>query len=175
MPNHVKELSANASATSDSDIFLDVQARRAGKIKGEVATADYADDIQLMSWRWGVSAGSAIGSTAATSRRQYRALVVTKGVDAASTGLLTALVSNDELKEVNLVMRKAGGEALPYLKMQLGGGRVVDVDLDVDHTGRPIERVTIQYTKIEIDYQSQQADGSGGAGYSFCDDVMSTS
>ncbi len=175
MPIHIKEVSATPAKGTDSDIFLDVKARRAGKIKGEVTTADHADDIHVLSWHWGVSAGSAIGSTAATSRRQYRALVFTKGVDAASTGLLTALVSNDELKEVNLAMRKAGGEALPYFKMQLGGGRVVDVELDVDASGRPIERVTIQYTTIEIDYQSQQSDGSGGAGYSFSDDVMSTS
>jgi len=175
MPIQIKEVSATPAKGTDSDIFLDVQARRAGKIKGEVTTADHADDIQVLSWHWGVSAGSAIGSAAATSRRQYRALVVTKGVDAASTGLLTALVNNDELKEVNLVMRKAGGEALAYFKMKLGGGRVVDVELDVDTAGRPVERVTFHYTQIEIDYQGQQADGTGGAGYSFSDDVMSTS
>jgi type VI secretion system secreted protein Hcp len=168
-------VSATPAKGTDADIFLDVQARRAGKIKGEVTTADHADDIQVQSWHWGVSAGSAIGSAAATSRRQYRALVVTKGVDAASTGLLTALVNNDELKEVNLAMRKAGGEALAYFKMKLGGGRVVDVELDVDAAGRPVERVTFHYTQVEIDYQAQQADGTGGAGYSFSDDVMSTS
>lgn len=174
MTIHHNEMPVAPAAGTQADIFLDVQARRAGKIKGEVVTADHTDDIHVLSWRWGVAAGSAIGSAAATSRRQYRALVVTKGVDAASTGLLTALVSNDELKQVKLTMRKSGGEALDYFKMKLGGGRVVDVDLDVDTAGRPVERVTIQYTKIEIDYQCQQADGSGGAGYSFSDDVMST-
>ena len=177
MPIQINEVSAQAAAGAgtDADIFLDVQARRAGKIKGESITEDHVDDIQVLSWRWGVNAGSAIGSTAATSRRQYRALVVTKGLDAASTGLLNALVSNDELKEINLTMRKSGGEALDYFAMKLAGGRVVDVDLDVDAAGRPVERVTFQYTQIEIDYTSQQAGGGAGGGYSFNDDVLTSS
>jgi len=172
MPIRFDEMSAVPQLASEADIFLDIQASRAGKIKGESVTDGHADEIQAFGWCWGVAAGSAIGSTAATARRQYRPLVFTKGVDAASTGLLNALKSNDELKQVKLVMRKAGGQALEYLKMTLAGARVVDVEIDVDARGRAAERVTVTFTRIDIEYQAQKADGSGGGTCSFTDEVL---
>jgi type VI secretion system secreted protein Hcp len=155
-----------------SDIFLHVQTKRAGKVKGESTTKGHADDIELRAWRWGAQAGSAIGSTAATARRQYRPLVVTKGVDSASTGLLAALATNDEVREATLCMRKAGGEALDYYRMTLNNARVIDITLDVDAQGRPFEVVTFSYTKIDIEYQRQQGTGQGSGSYTFNDEVL---
>jgi type VI secretion system secreted protein Hcp len=176
MAIHLTELAVAAPpAASESDIFLEVQAKRAGKIKGEAGTEGHQDDIRVLAWHWGVSSASAVGSGAATSRRQYRPLVVSKAVDTASTGLLKALAGNDELKSVKLTMRKAGGSALPYFTMTLQAGRVIDVQVDVDDDGRAAERVTFAFTKIDVGYQPQKSDGSGGASYTFTDDVMSTS
>jgi len=155
-----------------SDVFLHVQTKRAGKIKGEVTTAGHADDIGVFTWSWGVSANTAIGSSERTARRIYKHLVVTKAIDSASTGLLSALVSNDEVKEATLAMRKAGGEALDYFRMILKGARVVSVDLDVASDGRPVERVTFAFTKIDIEYKQQDAAGLGKGSYAFNDEVM---
>lgn len=155
-----------------SDVFLSVQAKRAGKVKGEVTTEGHAEDIQLLRWNWGVSANTAIGSTERTARRVYRQLVVTKAIDAASTGLLAALASNDEIKEAVLTMRKAGGEALDYFTMTLNDARVVAVDIEVDADGRPLERVSIAFTKIGIVYQAQQGAGLGSGSFSFDDEVL---
>jgi type VI secretion system secreted protein Hcp len=175
MPIQIDGLSTAATgAGSDADIHLDVQGRRAGKIKGEGVTEGHVDDIQLHGWHWGVAAASAIGSGTATSRRQFRPLVVVKRLDASTTGLLNALAKNDELKTATLTMRKAGGPALDYFKMILSGARVVDVGIDVDADGRPIERVTLAFVKIEIDYRRQQDDGSGAGACSYTDEVMST-
>ena len=155
-----------------SDIFLHVQAKRAGKIKGEAATEGHVDDIELRSWRWGAKAGSAIGSTAATARRQYEPLVIVKGVDSASTGLLSALATNDEVREATLTMRKAGGDALDYYRMTLNGARVIDIELGVDEQGRPTEAVSFTYTRIEVEYQRQQAAGISGGAFTFTDEVL---
>jgi len=168
----VDELAREAG--QGSDLFLHVQTKRAGKIKGESITGDHADDIELRGWRWGAQAGSAIGATASTARRQYQPLVVVKGVDCASTGLLSALATNDEVKEATLSMRKAGGEALDYYRLTLCGARVVDISLDVDAKGRAIETVTFAYTKIDIEYRPQQSAGAGGGAFTFSDEVLAT-
>jgi len=170
-------LQANNPAAGDSasDIYLHVQTKRAGKIKGECTVEGHDGDVQVLAWTWGASAGSAIGSTAATARRQYRHLVVTKGIDSASTGLLSALATNDEVKEATLTMNKAGGEALDYYRMTLKNARVVGVDVDVDGTGRPIERVSFAFTVVDIEYQRQDAAGQSAGAFSFTDEVLASS
>jgi type VI secretion system secreted protein Hcp len=155
-----------------SDVFLLVQAKRAGKVRGEVTTAGHTGEIQLLGWNWGVSANTAIGSTERTARRVYRQLVVTKRIDSASTALLSALATNDEIKEAVLTMRKAGGEALDYFTMTLNAGRVVAVDIEVGDDSRPVERVSIAFTKIGIAYQPQESAGLGSGTFSFDDEVL---
>ncbi|HEV7915183.1 MAG TPA: type VI secretion system tube protein Hcp, partial [Albitalea sp.] len=152
--------SGSAALDAASDIFLHVEGR-GGPIRGESTTSGHTDDIELRSWQWGVSAGSAIGSGAATARRSYRNLVVTKGIDRATTALYAALVQNVDLREVVLTMRKAGGEALDYFRVALGNARVVDVALDVDLAARPVERVTFSFRRITVTYTPQQGGGSG--------------
>ncbi|HEY0819515.1 MAG TPA: type VI secretion system tube protein Hcp, partial [Rhizobacter sp.] len=63
---------AGASALGSSDIFLAVQTKRAGKVKGEAMNPGHEDEIVVKGWHWGVSATSALGSTQATSRRAYK-------------------------------------------------------------------------------------------------------
>jgi type VI secretion system secreted protein Hcp len=167
----MNELAGDAA----SDIFLHVQTRRAGKIKGEGTTEGHADDIGVFNWGWGVSANTAIGSTERTARRVYKHLVVTKGIDSASTGLLSALVTNDEVKEATLAMRKAGGEALDYFRMTLSDARVVAVEIEVGSDGRPVERVEFAFTKIDIEYKQQESAGLGTGSFSFNDEVMAAS
>jgi type VI secretion system secreted protein Hcp len=155
-----------------TDIFLLVQTKRAGKIKGEGRTEGHTDDIEVSSWSWGVAAASAIGSTAATGRRQYKHLTIVKRVDSASTGLLSALATNDEVREAKLSMRKAGGEALDFYLMTLKGARVVGIDVDVDAAGQPIERVAFAYTSIDVEYKRQQAGGGNAGSFSFNDQIL---
>lgn len=159
-------------ASSGSDIFLHVQTARAGKIKGEVTTTDHKNDIDVRAWNWGLAASSAIGSGIATGRRSYQNLVVTKGIDTASTALLSALASNDKVTEAALAMRKAGGEALDYYRMTLRDARVVAVDVEVDDEGKPVERVSFSFQKIEIEYKPQEYSGIGAGSSVFTDEWL---
>jgi type VI secretion system secreted protein Hcp len=173
MPIQINELqSAAATGGSVSDIFLHVVTKRAGPVKGEASTEDHVDDIVVQSWTWGVTANTAIGSTVATARRSYRNLVVSKQIDAASTSLLSALATNDEVKDATLTMRKAGGEALDYFRMSLSNARIVNVDIEVSAHGVPLERVTIAFTKIEVEYKRQQAAGLGTGSTTFIDEIL---
>jgi type VI secretion system secreted protein Hcp len=165
------EVSGSSALDAASDIFLHVEGR-GGPIRGEATTDGHADDIEVRSWHWGVSAGSAIGSGVATARRSYRNLVVTKGIDRATTALYGALVNNVDLREVALTMRKAGGEALDYFQVTLGNARVVDVAIEVDLAARPVERITFSFRRITVTYTPQQGSGSGGGATEFEDEVM---
>lgn len=172
MPISIDELQLGNAGEPKSDVFLSLTTRRAGKVKGEVTTAGHEDDIQVLGWGWGVQANTAIGATAATARRTFKQLLLVKGIDSASTGLLSALVTNDEVREAKLTMRKAGGEALDYFVMTLGRARVVAVDLDVGASGLPVERVAIAFGTVAIEYQRQQSAGIGSGAYSFSDEAL---
>ena len=166
-------MSAPSGSLGDGvDVFLSIKAKRAGKIKGEARTQGHEDDIEVFGWSWGVAAGSAIGSTQATAKRNYRPLVVRKGVDSSSIGLMSALATNDEIKEAVLAMRKAGGSALDYYTVTLAGARIVDIAVDVDSTGRPIEKISFTFTKVEVEYKRQQGSGGSGGSYTFSDEVL---
>ncbi|MDY0743280.1 type VI secretion system tube protein Hcp [Paucibacter sp. R3-3] len=158
---------------STADLFLAVESRRSGKIKGESTTDDHEDDIILSGWSWGAQAGDAMGSSTRTGRRQYGPLVVTKGMDAASLVLLAALARNDEITEATLTMRKSGGEALDYFKLKLEGARVADISYAVDDLGHTVEQVTLTFTSFDAEYSDQRSDGTGGGAIAFSDEVLS--
>lgn len=165
-------LPPNSTAATASDVFLHVQTKRAGKIKGEAAVPDHVDDILVRSWSWGVSAGSALGSGQATARRSYKHLAIVKALDSASTSLMSALATNDEVKEARLAMRKAGDDQIDFFTILLRGARVTAIDIDVDEHGAPTERVEFSFTQVEVQYRRQESGGQGGASNSFSDEFL---
>lgn len=154
-----------------TDTYLHLQTKRAGKVKGECLTPGHEDDITVRAWSWGVAAPTAMGSVQATARRSYKNLTFLKATDTASTALLSALATNDEVKEARLTMRKAGEGQQDFFRMTLKNARITGVDLDSAEDGDVVERVTVAFTKVEIEYTPQQRTGQRGAGYVFTDEV----
>lgn len=150
-------------------MYLRVQTKRAGKIKGEAKSQGHADEIELVGWRWGVSTGSALGNSQATGRRSYEALTVVKRIDAATTPLMSALATNDEVRELVLAMRRAGGEQEDYFTIKLEAGRISSMHHEVDAEGSTTETVTVAFTKVELEYRVQRSSGQRGASTSFVD------
>jgi type VI secretion system secreted protein Hcp len=167
---------ATPSAVSGkSDIFLHLQAKRAGKLKGESKVANHVDDIQVESWAWGVSAASAVDSTQARARRSYTAMTLFKRIDLASTALMSALVTNDEIREARLTMRKSGGDPLDYYVVKLGGARLEQVTQEVFANGEVRERLDIVFTKVDVEYKQQDANGRLLNNVSFSDEILPAS
>jgi type VI secretion system secreted protein Hcp len=157
---------------SQADIFLSVQTKRAGKVKGEALDPGHEDEIVVKGWHWGVAATSALGSTQATSRRAYKGLTVIKQIDSATTALMAALATNDEVKEAKLTMRKAGSEQMDYFLVTLQKARVSSVDHSTDESGNTIETVTLQFNKVSVEYRPQKSAGSRGASMTFEDEIL---
>jgi type VI secretion system secreted protein Hcp len=171
MPVIIDQLTS--AATGDvSDIYLSVQTKRAGKVAGEAVAAGHEDEIQLRGWSWGMAASSAIGSTQATGRRSYKALTVVKAIDAATTPLMSALATNDEVKEARLSMRRAGGQQDDYFVVTLNGARVTAIEHLVGAEGSTTESVAFSFTKVRVEYFPQESSGQRGGAKSFEDEYL---
>ncbi len=155
-----------------ADIFLHVQTKKAGKIKGEASSPGHIDDIIIHGWRWSVSASSALGSVQATGRRSYTALTVRKQIDRATTALMQALVTNDEVKEAKLTMRRASGEQDEYFTITLQAARVTAVEHVADAEGGTYENVSFTFTKVNAEYTPQKGTGLRSGSTSFSDELF---
>jgi type VI secretion system secreted protein Hcp len=153
------------------DAYLHVQTKRAGKLKGECNTPGHQDDIEVSGWRWGLTSGSAVGSTQATARRSYSAFTVTKSIDLATTPLLAALATNDEVKEARLVLRRAGGEQEDFFSITLKTARIVSVDHVFDASGAAQETVSFTFTDVQVEYVPQQRTGLRTGSTTFTDSI----
>ncbi len=165
-------MAAIAPASTGADVFLHVQTRRAGKIKGESIQRNHEEEIVVKGWTWGVSSSSALGSSQATGRRAYKALTVIKQIDAATTALMSALATNDEVKEARLTMRKAGGGQVDFFTVTLQKARITSVDHVTDAAGNTMETVTLQFNKVAVEYRPQQTGGGLGASMTFEDEII---
>lgn len=152
------------------DAFLHVQTKRAGKIKGESTVSGQIDDIIVKGWAWGLSASSAL-ATEKSERRSYSVLTVHKLIDRATTGLMAALATNDEVKEAKLTLRRAGGAQEIYFTIKLEMARVVSQRHETGADGHPRESIAIAFRKIEVQYTPQASSGMRGGTTVFADEI----
>jgi type VI secretion system secreted protein Hcp len=157
------------AGSGSADFFLHVQTKRAGKVKGEAVATGHQDDIVVSGWNWGITAGSALGDTQATARRSYSALTVIKGIDNASTALMSALATNDEVKEARLCLRRAGGEQEDYLTVTLKAARITSLQHRGTEDGGTQEVLTLAFTEVEVEYRPQKASGIRSGATTFQD------
>lgn len=165
---------ARATQSETVDAYLAVTAKRAGRLKGESLASGFEDQSIVTGWSWGIAASSAIGNTSQTARRSYTALTVHKRIDSASTGLMSALVTNDEIKEARLTLRRAGGAQEVFFTITLSSARLTDIRQSTDASGEAIESLTFTFTKVQAEYTPQQSTGMRGATMVFNDELPST-
>lgn len=156
---------------ASADLYLDLTLKRAGKVKGEAVAKGHEDDIGVLGFGWGLGAGGDAVAAQSTGRRSYRQLTLVKRLDRASTALMSAVASNDEVRQARLCLRKAGGTQEDFFILTLEKARVAGYDLDTDAAGEPLEKIAIAFQKVGVEYRLQQAAGGLGAAHSFDDDL----
>jgi len=161
----------DSASTAGADMYLDLTLKRAGKAKGESVAAGHQDDIVVIGFSWGVGAAGDAVAALSKGRRSYRNLVLRKRLDTASTALMSAVATNDEVRSAKLALRKAGGEQEDFFSITLEKARVVSCDIDTDASGSPFETVTLSFQKIAVEYRVQSTAGQMGAAHSFTDDL----
>ena len=90
-------------------------------------------------------------------------LSFTKHTDLATPNLKKLCCSGKHFQKATLCVRKAGGEALDYIKLELSDGLISSVSTGATKgDDRLTETITLNFSKIEFEYKDQKADGTLG-------------
>ncbi len=160
------------AAGGSGDMFLLVKGARTGLIKGESQDGVHKDEIDVLSWSWGMQARTSLGGGLASGKAAIHELKVVKRVDSATTALMAALRNNESIQKAVLTLRKAGKSQLEYLTITIEQGRVVSLTIDAgDEQGGhdAVERIAFSFNQITVDYTPQGNDGQGGGAMTYCD------
>jgi type VI secretion system secreted protein Hcp len=148
-----------------SDIFA-----KLGDIKGESLDAKHKDEIEVLSWSWGVSnAGTpaGTGSGAGAGKPKFQDFSFTHKIDKASPVLMQACATGVHLKEATITHRKAGKGQQEFLIIKMNDV-IVTAMTDADSSdGGSSETVSLTFAKVDVEYKPQKADGSPDAGVHF--------
>lgn len=143
-----------------TDMFLKLDG-----IKGESADDKHKGEIDIMSWSWGAAqTGSSHGGAGGgTGKVSVSDITVMKLVDKSTTALLSQCFSGKHIKEGVLVVRKAGGSPLEYMKITFDSAIVSSVQYSGGGGERIQESISFNFAKVKCEYTPQKADGTGDA------------
>jgi type VI secretion system secreted protein Hcp len=144
------------------DAFL-----KLGDIKGESVAKDKADQIDVLSWSWGMSQSGTLhlGSGGGAGKVNVQDLTITKYVDSSTPNLVKACCTGQHIDEAVLSFRKAGGTPLDYLTLTLTGVLVTAVSTGGSSgEDRFTENVTLNFAKFKESYQPQDSKGAKKGG-----------
>lgn len=147
------------------DMFLKLDG-----IKGESVDATYKDEIQTLSWSWGMSQSGTThqGTGAGAGKVSVQDISVTKYIDKSSTTLIMACCKGTHIKEATLIVRKAGDKPLEYVKIKMSD--VIVTSVATGGSGgedRLTENVCLNFAKVEFAYQQQSKTGGKEGGELF--------
>ena len=151
-----------------SDIFA-----KLGDIKGESLDDKHKDEIEVLSYSWGVTnAGSmAHGTGGGEGKATFHDLSFIHRYDKSSPVLMQYCATGVHLKEATITNRKAGKGQQEYLVIKMNDVIVTGVALG-DSGGEPgSETVSLAFAKVDLEYKPQKPDGSLDAGIHFKYDI----
>jgi len=146
-----------------SDIFA-----KLGDIKGESLDDKHKDEIEVLSYSWGVTnAGSmSYGSGGGEGKSTFHDLSFVHKIDKASPVLMQSCATGVHLKEATITHRKAGKGQQEFLVIKMNDVIVTGVTHGGSGDGSS-ENVSLNFAKVAVEYKPQKADGSLDAGIHF--------
>jgi type VI secretion system secreted protein Hcp len=149
------------------DVFL-----KLGDIKGESKDSKHAGEIDVLSWSWGVSQTGVMshGGGGGAGKANFSDLSFVHQLDKASPVLMAACATGEHIKEGTLISRKAGKGQQEYLIVKMNDILITSVQPSGSNE-HPMESVSMQFAKIDVEYKPQKDDGSLDAGVHFKYDV----
>ena len=140
------------------DMFIKI-----GDVEGESEDKTHKKDIDVLAWSWGASNSGTthMGGGGGSGKVNVQDLSFTKYVDASSHALLQSCCEGTHHAKATLVVRKAGGTPLEYIKIEME--EVMVTSLSTGGSGgedRLTENVTLNFAKFMFKYQPQDAKGA---------------
>ena len=147
-----------------ADIFAKI-----GEIKGESLDAKHKDEIEVLSFSWGVTNPGAIasGSGAGAGKATFQDLAIVHTIDRASPGLLRACATGEHLKEATITHRKAGKGQQEFLVVKMNDVIITGVTHAGSESQAASETVSLAFARVDFEYRPLKPDGSLDAGVHF--------
>ena len=143
------------------DAFLKIDG-----IDGESADSKHKGEIELLSFSWGESQSGtfAHGGGGGAGKVAMQDIHFVSKVSKASPKLVLACASGEHIKKATLTCRKAGKDQQEFLKYTLSDILVSSYQIGGSSHGDtvPIDQVSLNFAKIEIEYKEQLATGALG-------------
>ena len=152
-----------------ADIFA-----KLGDIKGESLDSKHKDEVEVLSWSWGVIQPGVIGTGggASAGKANFNDFMFTHRLDKASPNLLKACATGEHIKEATITARKAGKGQQEFLIIKMNDIIVTSVALSsAADTAAASENVALRFAKVDFEYKPQKPDGSLDAGVHFKYDI----
>ncbi len=151
------------------DMFMKID-----DIKGESADDVHKAEIDVYSWKWGVTqtGSSGIASGSGVGRANVQDFVFTTKVDSSHPTVLGMSLKGKSFKTAVFTQRKAGDKPLEFVKITMSNGLISGIFFEGNHTDETqTVTVTLNFGQVKFDYTPQAADGSGGATISYGHDI----
>ena len=136
-------------------------------IQGESTDARHKDEIDVLSWSWGVTLPSSAhaGGAGGAGKPIPADLKFTHRIDLASPSLIRACASGRRLKEAVVSVQKAGADPRaapdPFLTIKLNDVLVKSVETGVyTLENSATETVGIAFSKMEFEYRQEVKPGA---------------
>ena len=152
-----------------ADIFA-----KNGDIKGESVDNRHRDEIEVLSWAWGVSQSGFIGhgGGGGAGKASFNDFHFTHHMDKSSPVLMKVCATGEHIPEATVTMRKAGRGQQEFLIIKMTDVIVISVNSSGSGDGAATaESVTLQFAKVDLEYKPQRPDGSLDAGVHFIFDI----
>ena len=145
-----------AEAIAAVDMFL-----KLGDIKGESKDGKHADEIEVLSWSWGVS-----GQTPQTPQQGKsctQPFIVTKYVDKATPSLFVNTALNSTLPNAAISVRTTDGNGHDYLVIKLNDVTITEVKSTAPPDGGALlEYLKLGFSSAAISFTPQGDSGTPG-------------
>jgi type VI secretion system secreted protein Hcp len=152
-----------------ADIFAKI-----GDIKGESLDNRHRDEVEVLSWAWGVSQSGSIGhgGGSVAGKASFNDFHFTHHIDKASPVLMKVCATGEHITEATVTMRKAGRGQQEFLIIKMKDVIVTSVNSSGSGDGAATaENVALQFAQVDLEYKPHRPDGSLDAGVHFTFDI----
>lgn len=147
---------------------------RIGTIKGESRDARHKDEIEVLSWAWGLSQSGTTGhgGGAGSGKVSFHDFNFIHPIDKASPLLMKACATGEHIRDATITVRKAGNSQQDDLIITMTDLLVTGVSpsVSVEDDAR-IEGVVLAFRKVDLEYKPQKPDGTLDVGVHFTYDL----
>jgi type VI secretion system secreted protein Hcp len=150
-----------------SDVVAESWFLKIDGIQGESADVSHKDEIDVLSWSWGVASSGTLahGGGGGAGKAVFQDLHFVARISKASPMLFLACATGTHHKDASLSgVRGAGkSKSAEFLRYKLSDVVVTTVQHSDTDDSAPMEQFSLNYSKIEVSYTPQLASGKVGA------------